>query len=110
MNKITDNDTSLIIDADKQVDAFIDTIIDYHHSMYVSAKAGILGNNVTRGTVDSIQVIDSSKRTLAYGVLKDAFKTSCINDLQKLFGQGHDFNDRQVKIILDAIQWVNDNF
>ncbi len=101
MNKVTD----------KQVDAFVDTIIDYHHSMYVSARAGILGNNVTRAaTVDSITVVDSSKRTLAYGVLKDAFRKSCANDLQKLFGQGHNFNDRQVKMILDAIQWVNTDF
>jgi len=100
MNKVTN----------KQVDAFVDTIIDYHYSMYVSARAGILGNNVTKVTVDSIQVIDSSKRTLAYGVLKDAFRKSCANDLQKLFGQGHNFNDRQVKMILDAIQWVNTDF
>tara|TARA_R100001463_G_C3458703_1_gene214600 strand:+ start:126 stop:407 length:282 start_codon:yes stop_codon:yes gene_type:complete len=85
------------------IDKDIDAIIDYYRDLYYAARNAINTRPNIKRDIDGLR----SKRGFSYGI-KDSFKKQCSLDVQSLLKNANNKSD--VKLVLDAVQWINDNF
>ena len=85
------------------IDKDINAIIDYYTDLSLCARNAVNNAPDIKRDIDGL----TTKRRFSYN-LKDSFKNQCSLDVQSLLKNANNKSD--VKLVLDAVQWINDNF